>query len=525
METYPTHRRAVLALLAGGTALSAVPPETRAASTSVPRWQPHDFAFRSSATPDNPFEVVFSAEVTGPDGRRMSVPGFYDGDGTWKLRVSANAIGAWSLRTRSDDPALDGQTAVFTCAGNSNGALHGALRVDRDHPSQFIFEDGAHYWPMGYECDWLWALDMGDPKLPVVNAFLDKIAAYGFNFVILNAFAYDTKWRNGKTGPDDFGPPPMFPWEGSNDAPDHSRFNLTYWRHYDRVMDALHRRGIVAHMLVRVYNKYVNWPENGSPEDDLYYRWLIARYAAYPNLTWDLAKEAQYEKDVDYKLDRLKYIRANDPYRRLLTVHDDREVYDRGTYDTLVDYRSDQQHIDWRQVMLRHLGQRPWPVINTEFGYECGPKGVDDKTYGKAQLPEEVGRRAWEVYMAGGSGCYYYTYTAWDVLRPADNPPGYVYFRRLYDFFARTAYWRLKPVDDMASDGWCLAEPGREYVVFLNAAKRFTLKLDGVKKRLKAEWYHPYTGERLSAGVLGGGMQTLTPPPAWGSGPVALHVV
>jgi len=378
---------------------------------------------------------------------------------------------------------------------------------------------------MGYECDWLWALDAQDPHLPTVSPFLDKISSHGFNFVILNAFAYDTSWRRGKTGDDDYGPPPLYAWEGSNDRPDHSRFNLAYWQHYDRVMDSLHRRGIVAHVLMRVYNKQVNWPENGSPDDDLYYRWLIARYAAYSNVTWDLAKEAQYEKDLEYKIGRLRYIRSADSYRRLLTVHDDKVNYDRGVYDELVDYRSDQQHTDWREVMLEHLRQHAWPVINTEFGYECGPGGINDKTYSRAQLPEEVCRRAWEVYLAGGFGNYYYTYTAWDIIRPLDTPPGYKYFEHLKQFFAGTNLWKMKPLNDVATDGYCLGEPGREYIIFLNTAKPFVLRIDGVTEGLSAEWFKPFTASRQEAGGVTAGEHKMIPPAAWGTGPVALHVI
>jgi hypothetical protein len=257
----------------------------------------------------------------------------------------------------------------------------------------------------------------------------------------------------------------------------------------------------------------------------LYYRWILARYAAYPNITWDIAKEAHYEKDVDYKLGRLRYFRANDPYRRLLTVHDDRANYDRGLYNELVDYRSDQQHTEWRKVMLEHLQQHTWPVINTEFGYECGPKGIADKTYNVAQVPEEVARRAWEVCMAGGFAAYYYTYTAWDVIRTRDTPPGYTYFRHLQQFFAATHYWKMKPVEGAASDGFCLADAGHEYIVFLNAAAPFALTLDGLAKPLKAEWCQPFTGARAAGPSVSNGRSLLTPPVEWGSGPAALHLV
>jgi uncharacterized protein DUF4038/uncharacterized protein DUF5060 len=495
-----------------------------AAGLDVPGWQPHDFEFASKESRGNPFEVSFSAQVRGPHGTKLFVPGFYDGNGTWKVRISPTAEGEWSLTTRSTLSELNDQERTFMCVANPSKDIHGGLRVDPQYPHQFILEDGTHFFPMGYECDWLWALDMSDPDLKTIDPFLDKIGSYGFNFIILNAYAYDTTWRKGKTGDDDYGPPALLPWEGSNERPDYSKFNLAYWRHYDRVVDAMYRRGIVAHILMRVYNKMVKWPANGGPEDDLYFRWLIARYSAYPNVTWDLAKEANNEKDLNYKIGRLRFIRANDPYRRPLTVHDDHATYDQGAYNGLLDYRSDQQHDNWRATMLDHLQSNAWPVINTEFGYEYGAKGPRDKTYSRAQSAEEVCRRAWEVYMAGGFGVYYYTYTAWDIIRPDDTPPGYAYFKHLREFFDATAYWRMKPTEGIISDGYCLADADREWVVFLNAAKPFTLRLQGHIGPLKAEWFDPLTGQRQDAGAIASGMTGMTPPAPWGNSPVALHL-
>jgi hypothetical protein len=495
-----------------------------AAEVHVPRWEPHDFAFIIPSPQANPFQVAFSAEVTGPGGARLTVPGFYDGDGAWRIRVSAPTEGAWSLVTHSDMPELDGKRSAFQCVANPSPAIHGSVRVDPERPHQFEFEDGARFFPMGYECDWLWALDTNDAGLKTINPFLDRLTAHGFNFIILNAYAHDTTWRKGHTGDDDYGPPPLYAWAGTNEQPDHSRFNLAFWQHYDRVIDALYRRGIWAHVLMKVYNKQVKWPANGSAEDDQYFRWLIARYAAYPNITWDLAKEANNEKDLDYKLGRLRFIRANDPYRRLLTVHDDHATYDRGAYDGLLDYRSDQQHTRWREIMIAHLQQHAWPVINTEFGYEHGPGGLTDKTYNVVQSPEEVVRRAWEVYVAGGFGTYYYTYTAWDVVRPQDTPPGYAYFEHLHDFFARTAYWRMRPTEGLSTAGSCLAEPGREYVVFLGQGAPFALKIEGAAGPLAVEWFQPLTGEQKNAVAVSNGSAEFTPPPEWKPGPVALHV-
>ncbi|HUT94648.1 MAG TPA: DUF4038 domain-containing protein [Thermoguttaceae bacterium] len=490
----------------------------------VSRWHPHDFAFTATLPEGNPFLVSFAATVHGPDGKTFRVPGFYDGGDAWKVRVSPTSEGQWSLVTESDLPALDGKEATFTCVPNLNPNVHGGLRVDSSHPHHFVFEDGTRHFLLGYECDWLWALDMNDPALPTVSAFLDKLQSAGFNHVILNTYAHDTGWCKGTTGDQDYGPPPLYAWEGSNDRPDHSRLQLTYWQHYDRVIEAMYRRGVTAHVLMKVYNKMVNWPPKGSVEDDLFFRWLIARYAAYPNVVWDFSKEAHNEKDLDYKLDRFRFIRENDPYRRLVTNHDDDKANDSGVYDAWNDFRADQQHSKWREKILQQRQRRAWPVVNVEFGYEHGPGGMEDKTYGVVQPPEEVCRRAWEICLAGGYPAYYYTYTAWDVVRPEDTPPGYAYFQRLREFFESTRYWELEPADDVATAGWCLASPGKEYVVFLNQGQPFSLKLRGTVGSLSAQWYQPLTGQWVQAGTFADGEHELAPPAEWGDGPVVLHV-
>jgi hypothetical protein len=126
--------------------------------------------------------------------------------------------------------------------------------------------------------------------------------------------------------------------------------------------------------------------------------------------------------------------------------------------------------------------------------------------------------------MAGGSGAYYYTYTAWDIIRPNDTPPGYEYFKNLYDFFTTTRYWAMKPVEGVTGEGYCLAEAGREYVVFLNSAVPFTLTLAGLPQPFAGEWYQPFRGARLAAGKIGNGRIELTPPSQWSDGPIVLHL-
>lgn len=491
----------------------------------IAKWEPHDFEFTCTSQTANPFTVSFSADITGPDGTRLTLPGFYDGENIWKIRFSATKEGKWSIHTRSDLSCLDSQQAQLVCVKNKNATVHGGLLVDQKNKHHFIYEDGTRWFANGYECNWLWALDPNDNRLPTINPFLDKLSSYGFNFILINAYCYDTRWKKGKTEEQDYGPSALFPWEGNNESPDFTRYNKTYWQHYDEVIKAMYKRGIIAHIYFKVYNKEVNWMKNGTAEDDQYFRWIIARYAAYPNITWDLAKEANYEKSLEYKIGRLKFIRATDPYHRLLTVHTDIATYDKGSYNGLIDFRTHQEQTDHlHATTLNQRAQYEWPVMNVESGYEHGPKGMSDKTYNRVHSPEDVAKFFWQIQMAGGYNAYYYTHTAWDVVRTDDTPPGYIYLKHFSDFFTKTQYWLLKPADSLVSSGYCLADAGKEYIVYLDTATSFTLQLRGISKPLKARWFQPFSGKYIEAAQLRNGSMQLNPPAAFKNGPAVLHV-
>jgi hypothetical protein len=489
----------------------------------VPQWQTCDLSFKSTTTHTNPFMVDFSAEVTGPNGVQFSQPGFYDGDQTWKIRLGPNLMGKWKVRTVSSDPQLnDKESGEIDCTMQTNSSLHGGLLVDPDHPHHFVREDGSRFFYSGFECDWLWAVDLNtcDPSLPQTSILLDKLAKYRFNVVYVNIYAHTGFGRPDQKP--NFGPPPKYAWAGTNDKADYSTLNLSFWQHYDRVIRALWERGIEAHIMIKVYNKNVKWPAIGSPEDDLYFKTVVARYAPFCNVHWDFSKESNNEKNLDYKLDRMALIRRNDPYRRLLTTHTDRKDY--TNYFGVLDYRTDQNHTNYYKTAFRQRSRESWPVVNSEYGYEQGPLGSEDKTYSGADDALTIFKRAWEVYMAGAYGAYYYTYTSWDVVRVNDTPTGYGYYRNLADFFDGVGLWLMKPDDSLVDSGHCLANSGVEYVVYQAESKEFSLKISNARSELKSEWFNPVTGKSIQAPPVKDGLLKLTPPPAWTNGPVVLHI-
>jgi len=69
----------------------------------------------------------------------------------------------------------------------------------------------------------------------------------------------------------------------------------------------------------------------------------------------------------------------------------------------------------------------------------------------------------------------------------------------------------MAPRNDLASTGYCLANPGAEYLVYLpdggrdTACRVCTVDLSAASGTLAVEWFNPSTGEAASAGTTSGG--------------------
>lgn len=253
----------------------------------VPLYYPIEIEIKGDSKLSNPFFAEIKGMFEGPGGESIVIPGFYNGAMTWVIRFSPTQIGKWKYTLSSSHINLDHQSGEIECAENENGEVHGALRIQPEYPHHFQYEDGTNYFMMGYEADWLWALGFKDPEIRKVKELIGITKEYGFNGVIMNLYAHDTRWCEGVTSEKDYGPPLFYAWEGTNDNPDHTRLNLTYFQNYDRVMKCLFEEGITVHIFFKVYSKMVNWPRPYSLEDDLCFKYITARYQAFPNVIWD----------------------------------------------------------------------------------------------------------------------------------------------------------------------------------------------------------------------------------------------
>jgi len=466
---------------------------------------------------DDPFADEVWLVARKPDGSERRVPTFYDGDDVWRVRLAPDQVGRWECRVEPSEGIrrmtglLSAARGTFQCVSNGPED-RGGVEIDPDHPHHFRYQDGTPYFLLGYECDWLFALDMNHPDTKPMAGFLDTLARFGFNYLVVQAYAHDTSWCPGHSNPYDVGPPALFAWEGTNENPDHARLNLAYWRAYDRMVQALDARGITSQIMFKVFNKMVTWPDKGSLEDDRFWRYVVARYQAY-NVAWNLAKEAWYDKDLAYWNNRAALIRACDGHGRLICIHD------WNVPGMEVDFLTEQQHTHWHEHILAERSRAEHPVVNIEYGYEDG----SIRTYNVAQSADEVRRRTWLIVVGGGYPVYYFNPTAWDVIKHEEIPPGYAQMGLVRQVMASLPFAEMEPHDELAEGAYCLAKPGRAYLLYQAKRGPVVLTIKG-KGAFAVEWIDPGAGHRLRGDSVEPGRPRLAPPGSLKSGDALLVV-
>ena len=262
-------------------------------SIQVDKWEVVDIRFSTNKI-EAPFETLFYARFTNPSGEQIEIPGFYNGDNQYIIRFSGNISGNWTYTTYSDLEEINNLKGSVLVSNTPYKKSRGAITIDKINPQKFSYEDGTPYFLVAYEFDWLFALDYGEKNQKNTNQILDKLEENNYNQVVFNAYAYDIRWEKDKTTkPEhDFSKPKFFPFLGTNKIPDYSSLNIDFFKHLDNVIANLNNRNIVAHLMIYVWNKEVNWPNMYSLEDNRYFDYIIKRYQAYPNIIWDISKEA-----------------------------------------------------------------------------------------------------------------------------------------------------------------------------------------------------------------------------------------
>jgi hypothetical protein len=399
---------------------------------------------------------------------------------------------------------LEGKSGNLDAAAARDGRKGGVV-IDSRAPRQFRYENGDSYYPIAFECDWLFALDAENPRdIPNTRKFVDTLADNGFNQVVMNVFAYDVNWKKDEQliAEHEYGSPRVFPFGGDNDSPDHSRLNIDYFKRLDRVIEYLDQKGIVAHLMVYVWNKRVNWPDANSENDNRYFDYVVRRYQAYPNLVWDVSKEAlgYGHTDVTYIHQRIERLRRGDAFDRLITVHDYSYC---KRFTEKVDFVSVQLwSSELHSVMRNVCNDLPGkPILNIEHGgYERGPYVVFTGNY---TSPEVCLERAWQCVFAGTYPTHYWQGAAWNVIvadiesLAPENRPRLDYYCHMRTFVNKYDVGRLAAGDKKSNAGFCLHDGEGLYLYYVPKECEYIgtrLPKDLQGRKMTGTWFNPFDG-------------------------------
>ncbi len=469
------------------------------------KWAVLDMVFTAGANTNNPLEAEFATELTHESGQTLNILGFYNDSKSWVIRFSPSIEGIWRYKTYSSVSSLAGLTGEVKVGPNTKTGRHGPIKISDKNKQRFEYEDGTSYFPLAFEIDWLFALDTeNEQDIPKTRTIVRHLADYKFNKVIMNVFACDAGFGDKKSiDPKyNFAKPAVFPFGGTNEKPDHNTLNIDFFKHFDRVMACLDKNEIVSHLMIYVWNKKVNWPKPGSKQDDLYFDYVVKRYQAYPNLIWDISKEALAYgmDDMNYISERIDRLRKLDGHKRLVTVHD--YQYCRS-FPEKIDFISVQE---WRpnlyNTLLDIAAKHPAkPVYNVEHGgYEKTMHSIFNGAYTD---PVACLDRNYQCIFAGVYSTYYWQNAAWYelvyepfALEP-EKQPHFGYYRVLMEFFSGYDYNTLIPIQHSSSP-YGLTNNKDTFLYYIT---RDTIALEGMAppqtrgKKIEIKWFNPLTGE------------------------------
>lgn len=283
-----------------------------------------EIAFTASGTYGDPFhDVTLDVVFSEPGGRELRVPAFCAGKNIWKVRYASGIVGTHKFRTEcsaKDDAGLhgvEGTVEVKPYAGSNPLYAHGPLKVGAN--KRFLqHADGTPFFWLG---DTWW---MGlCHRLHWPDEF-QKLAAdrkeKGFTLVQIVAGLYPDMPPFDPRGANEAG----FPWE-----PEFARIRPEYFDAADERIAHLVESGLMP-CIVGAWGYFI--PLMGVEKAQQHWRYLVARYGAYPvvwcvageaNLPYYLAEGFPYDdrKQVTSWTEVTRYLRANDPYHRLITIH------------------------------------------------------------------------------------------------------------------------------------------------------------------------------------------------------------
>ncbi|MDZ7369773.1 MAG: DUF4038 domain-containing protein, partial [candidate division KSB1 bacterium] len=425
--------------------------------------------------------------------KTVEIDGFWNGGDIWKVRMAPTEVGQWTYTISGSIPQFS-KTGSFTVVDSNR---KGFIRQNPQYPYTFMWDDGTPWLWKGETC-WR-AFTQLFPLEGRYKYYIDLRASQGYNAVQSIVVSYingDAFWANeGGTA-----------FELTSTGKNYDKINPAYFEWIDRRIEYANAKGIVPVIFFTWAQELVKFSDDQFRG---YIKYLVARWAAY-NVIWCVSGEyteaiEEGKRTRSQFIDYGNIIYNSDPYKHIITLHPGGgKTSSEFVWEKWFGCSMQQWSLNFHQNILNDRAKAAKPVVNGEYAYA----DYHDN--------EDCRRGAWEIFTAGGffTAGFYHTYApdkgGWD---PEANMQQQLELMWAMAFMEKTQWWKMSPNDALVNNGYCLADPGNEYVVYSRNGGPVTINLSAVKGTLDMQWMNPKTNEHSSiTKVNGGGSVTLTPP-------------
>ncbi len=484
-------------------------------------------------------DVELNVTYSAPSGRSIDFYGFFDGNGAgagdaqsgnvWKMRFMPDEPGQWRY-TYSWSDNTPGGTGSFTVGSNNAGK--GILRPYGNNPRWFAYNGTEPVWLKSYyetghgaiaqPFDWV--------SQNVYQPMLDR----GYNHLQVNwllPLCCDQQYY--MDGP----PKSIDSIRLYEEGKASSTQSLEVWHLMEKHVSWLSERDVGLHMFLGFdggRNDGPEWTKLSSAEKDFYVRYVVARLAPYANIAgWNFVWEVDGDRS-SHELGLMRLLQKYDVFNHLRTYEDEEpknNEYHRPEYTfAAVENHGFSDRDDWNEAWTHHQAclagyVKGKPVYMSE-GNALWVRYWQRKT---GATPDDLRRSAWACAIAGAS----FNWNGHraeegleakgdDGLPFLDNSHPYAASARELDILAdvmtrELQFYRMTPQDQLLSSHdqkkvWCLAEAGKQYLVFTEAGSTFSLNITAGTYANNV-WINTKTGDSQAApDINGGGSQSFNPP-------------
>jgi len=465
----------------------------------VGQWDLFESPVRNERDYANPFEdVTLDVVYTRPDGVEVRFWGFYDGAGTWKIRFMPDQVGTWRYEARFSD-GRSGVRGAFECTPSK---IPGMISVYEDNPIWFGFKGGGALVVRSLHIGDRFFADRDNTVTGETwsavrrTAFLDWAQGQGYNMLSIASHHLN---RDSKGRGQGWNTPDL--WDA-----DRQHANPDEYRRMEGILNDLASRRIMVYPFAGLFGRDSDFPRDPAKQD-LYIRYTLARLGPYWNVLLQVGGPEPRLKGKPYlsveEINRLgQRIKELDVFGHPLSVHnptgdDPFKDADWSTYGVLQGPKT----LDRRKLsdgLLRnHHASKPLYAQETLWaGNQFHPKySLDD-----------VRKNAWVLLMSAaainfgdmnGNSSSGFSGTL-DLSEKVQQRHDIL--KEVWDFFETVPFHRMKPRQDLVDNGYCLAEPGREYLVYLERPGSVSVQIDA--GLYDAEWINAQDTRDVRDGVI-----------------------